>query len=122
MLSTAPKAKGEAIPALVSSLTADFRLALGMGQEGEEEEGAGESLDMDEAERQLEGSPLEELALQTTGPLGAAVLSGAAATFCCGGKEATGKEAFLRDRPEQQQQQCLKIHSAGEDLDFVHLH
>ncbi|KAG5265862.1 hypothetical protein AALO_G00247170 [Alosa alosa] len=107
--STAPQPKGEAIPTLVSSLTADFRLALGIGRESKEE-GTSESLDMAEAERQLEGSPLEELTLQATEPLGAAVLSGAAATFCCGGKETASKEVSLRDKPEQQ---CLKNQRAG---------
>ncbi|XP_062379646.1 nuclear receptor coactivator 7 isoform X2 [Sardina pilchardus] len=107
--STAPQPKGEAIPALVSSLTTDFRLALGIGREGEEE-GTSETLDMAEAERQLEGSPLEELALQTTGPLGAAVLSGAAATFCCGGKETASKEVSLTDKPGEQ---CLKHQREG---------
>ncbi|XP_063048829.1 nuclear receptor coactivator 7-like, partial [Engraulis encrasicolus] len=107
---------GEAIPALVSALTSDFRLALGMGTgtaEGEEE--SGETLDMAEAERQLEGSrPLDELGLQSTGALGAAVLSGAAATFCCGGQEAGSTEMPQKDKSElqqqqqQQQQPCLK--------------
>ena len=72
------------------------------------------------AEQQLSGSPLEGLALQTSGALGAAVLSGAAATFCCGGEEVGSKEVLQKDTPEQQQQQPgLKQKRAGEDFDFV---
>lgn len=99
----------------------DLRLALGINREGPEgEEGGGESRDMAEAEQQLSGSPLEGLALQTSGALGAAVLSGAAATFCCGGEEVGSKEVLQKDTPEQQQQQPgLKQKRAGEDFDFV---
>ncbi|XP_012678286.2 nuclear receptor coactivator 7 [Clupea harengus] len=93
----------------------DLRLALGINREGPEgEEGGGESRDMAEAEQQLSGSPLEGLALQTSGALGAAVLSGAAATFCCGGEEVGSKEVLQKDTPEQQQQQPgLKQKRAG---------
>lgn len=94
--STAPQPCGGAIPALVSSLTSDLRVALAITPEGGEL--GDKSEDLAEVERRLTGSPLEELALQTTGSLGTAVLSGAAATFCCGGEETGGRELSLADQ------------------------
>lgn len=55
---------------------------------GEEEEA--ESRDMSEAERELDRSPLGALSEASVGVLGVAVLS-SAASFCCGGQEATSK-------------------------------
>ena len=96
--SSLPHHKGETVPALVSAATSNLRSSLTLslskgGSEEEEEEGADRE-SRDEAERQREGSPLEELAVQSAGPLGVAVLS-SAATFCCGGQETAGNKVKM---------------------------
>ncbi|XP_029349788.1 nuclear receptor coactivator 7 isoform X2 [Echeneis naucrates] len=82
--------KAGAVPALVSAASSDLSslaLSLPKGVSGDEEAG---SRDMAEAERELDGSPLELLSEESEGGLGVAVLS-SAATFCCGGQQATSK-------------------------------
>ncbi|CAB1334934.1 unnamed protein product [Coregonus sp. 'balchen'] len=115
--SRSPQHKGETIPALVSAATSELRsaLALSLVQGVAEEES---SSDMTEAEKQLEGngSPLEELVVQSSGALGVAVLS-SAATFCCGGQEAAGTGNLVRmelvDREGTEKEQSVRNRTPG---------
>lgn len=70
----------------------------GQGQEDKEQE----SRDMAEAEKQL-GGTADELAVQCSGMLGAAVLS-SAATFCCGGLDA----GDIGDTEQGSTKQCTR--------------
>ncbi|XP_041827377.1 nuclear receptor coactivator 7 isoform X2 [Melanotaenia boesemani] len=80
--------EGESVPALASAVPSDLpSLALSLTKEVSEDEES-ESRDMAEAERDLDSSPLEVQSEESVG--GLAVLS-SAATFCCGGQEATTK-------------------------------
>ncbi|KAM4625983.1 nuclear receptor coactivator 7 isoform 2-T2 [Polymixia lowei] len=93
--------KGEVVPALGSGVSSALRssLALSLSREVPEDEGA-ESRDMAETEKQLDG----ELAGQTAGALGAAVLS-SAATFCCGGQDVGSK--VKADTNETEKNSCV---------------
>uniref|UniRef100_A0A673CUQ2 Uncharacterized protein n=1 Tax=Sphaeramia orbicularis TaxID=375764 RepID=A0A673CUQ2_9TELE len=81
--------KGEIVPALVSVPTESSNLALSLTQDASGEEEA-ESRDMAEAEQEMDRGMLDVLSEPSVGALGVAVLS-SAATFCCGGQEATSK-------------------------------
>ncbi|XP_017563324.1 oxidation resistance protein 1 isoform X1 [Pygocentrus nattereri] len=102
--SATPQSKADAVPALVRSATWDLHISLRTGAEAStgEEEG-GESRDMAEVERQL-----EQLTLESSGTLGAAVLS-SAATFCCG-----GANTELEQDCRTEQQPCLKKQVSGQ--------
>ncbi|XP_036397379.1 oxidation resistance protein 1 isoform X2 [Megalops cyprinoides] len=104
--------KGKAVLALVSSATADLRSASSLNLNPSlggltSEEHSTESQDTTEAEKQQEttGASVDELAAQSAGMLGVAVLS-SAATFCCGGVDVGDKvnmELVHLDGMEQQQ-------------------
>ncbi|KAI4887188.1 hypothetical protein NFI96_021289, partial [Prochilodus magdalenae] len=98
------ESKVAGIPALVRSVSWDIQTSLGTGPAAStsEEEG-GDSQDMAEVEQEL-----EQLALESSGVLGAAVLS-SAATFCCG-----GANTELEQDCRTEQQPCLKKQISGQ--------
>ncbi|XP_029937804.1 oxidation resistance protein 1 isoform X2 [Myripristis murdjan] len=110
--------RGEASPA---SSDLQSSLALSPNNQVSEDEGT-EGRDMAEAERELDSSPLEELAEQSAGGLGVAVLS-SAATFCCVGQDAGSKvKTELRHADETQTAVPRKLSSGSAGgLMFVRL-
>lgn len=119
--SSPPHHKGETVPALVSAATSELRsaLALSLVQGFSEEE---RSSDMAEWQLEGKGSPLEELAVQSSRTVGGAVLS-SAATFCCGGQEAAGTGNKVRmelvDREGTKKQQSVWNQTPGKERNQV---
>nr|XP_020498330.1 nuclear receptor coactivator 7-like isoform X2 [Labrus bergylta] len=107
-----PNQKGESDPALVSVPLSDLSgLALSLTKEVSVAEGETESRDMAAAEGELDKIQQGGLQEESTGVLGAAVLS-SAATFCCGGQEAAGQSKTKQLSTDETEKSSVRSQTA----------
>ncbi len=109
-----PNQKGDSVSALESVAPSDLSsLALSLTREVSAEEEEAESRDMEEAEGELDSSPLDVPSEASAGVLGVAVLS-SAATFCCGGQEVASK--LLHS--DETEKSSTKSQTAGMNVNY----